>query len=137
MLLPDLRTPPFHLPSLTVPALHLQRLKLQLDPLIAEATLRLPGSYQEARQLYRSADREGLLGVTALMEHRLDFFSDDGSMYQGGGGMKTTTYWLEKGGVGGRRGGRMKRDDAGQHISELMMIPIDSLSKALARLFSI
>jgi len=70
------------------------------------------------------------------MEHRLDFFSDDGSMYQGGGGTNITTYWQEKGGgVGG--GGRRKRDDAGQHITELIMIPIDSLSKALARLFSI
>lgn len=69
------------------------------------------------------------------MEHRLDYFSDDGSMYQGGGGTNITTYWQEKG--GGGVGGRRKRDDAGQHITELMMIPIDSLSKALAKLFSI
>ncbi|KAM3577949.1 hypothetical protein VYU27_000054 [Nannochloropsis oceanica] len=123
--------------NLQVPALHLQRLKLQLDSLIAEATLHVPDSYQEARKLYRNADREGLLGVTALMEHRLDFFSEDGSVYQGGGGMKSRTYWLEKGGVDGGRGERKKRDDAGHHISELMMIPIDSLSRALARLFSI
>ncbi len=122
--------------NISVPAVHLQRLKLQLDDLVGEAAMRRPSSYQEAYLMYRAADREGLLGVTALMEHRLDFFSDDGTMYVGGGGAQVTTYWQGDGG-GSRYGGRRKRDAASDHVAELLMIPVDALSKALARMFSI
>lgn len=95
-----------------------------------------PSTYGEARQAYRAASREGLLGCTCLMEHRLDHFfegeekSGGGTYYVAGGGKDVRVYWS-----GGRR--HKRRDPAGDHIAELLMLPIDALARALSRMFSI
>lgn len=93
-----------------------------------------PATYGEARRAYRAASREGLLGCTCLMEHRLDHFFEgengDGTYYVAGGGRDLRVYWS-----GERK--HKRRDAAGDHIAELLMIPIDGLAKALSRMFSI
>lgn len=73
------------------------------------------------------------MGCTCLMEHRLDSFfegEDGGTYYVAGGGRDLSLYWS-----GEKK--HKRRDPAADHISELLMIPIDSLARALSRMFSI
>lgn len=81
------------------------------------------------KQAYRTASREGMMGITCLMDHRLDYFVEDGG---------TTYYIAPNSTYWSGQGRKHKRPDpAGDHIADLVMIPIDAMAKALARMFSI
>lgn len=63
-----------------MPSLHLQRLRIKLDPLISEIIA--PMGLEESTAVYKLASREGIMGtVTCLADYRMDDLEQMSELY--------------------------------------------------------
>jgi hypothetical protein len=71
--------------NLQVPTLHLQRLRVRLDPLVDSALRSVSfQSLEQAELAVKAAAREGIMGATCLLDHRAETLPD--VAYGDGGG---------------------------------------------------